>query len=402
MKKMLVGFAVLFFLTCWGQVAAQTARAAVFNVKSYGARGNGTTNDTRAINTAAARAARVHGVLYLPHGTYNYQGTLSLPNGIEVRGDGIYQRSAGSGTWFKGRLDFGSNDYVHDLLVGRSGDYASRNRGGAHDTTLLRVRFRGGAYPSSGYGKAVVQLGGKGSHLSLSHVTFRNCEFERNAVTDTATRAPFHGLNTVSLWEDNRAGYSHIRYLSFVGCHFGVKNERGLYGASDANIEFKTNTWGGNTGTDFSHNYHHIAFRRCVFEKSYIFNVDLTDSARAWARRHGVTSGWRKIPAAVHGKYVTIAACTIKGGGQSGTFAYGICFENPYHWTVKNTTIYDGRGTGLDEPHASWECGGARILSSDGSRLGYLEHSTTDTPNVWQTNKVLAGFGSYKSSPYDP
>jgi hypothetical protein len=76
--------------------------------------------------------------------------------------------------------------------------------------------------------------------------------------------------------------------------------------------------------------------------------------------------------------------------------------ENRYRWTVKDTTIYGGTESAADEPHTSWECGGARILNASGHRVGYLEHSTPDTLNVWQNNKVLAGFGSYTPSPYDP
>jgi len=228
-------------------------------------------------------------------------------------------------------------------------------------------------------------------------VTFTDCEFERNLSDWTAADV---AKNTVSLWEDNREGYSHIEYLTFDRCHFGVKNPSGQWGAVNANIEFKTNSY--SQYPDFAHNYHDLVFRECVFERSGTFNVDLTDSSRTWADANGVTSDWTKIPDAVHGRDITIVDSTIKGGGLSGTWAYGICFENPYRWTVKNTTIYDGGGSGLDEPHASWQCGGGRILNASGDRVGYLEHSTPDTPNVWQNNEVLAGFGSYAPSPYDP
>ena len=266
---------------------------------------------------------------------------------------------------------------------------------------LNNCRFRGGGQigTSGIYYYHVASFGRNGSNYSLSHVTFNDCEFERNLSGWTAADVP---KNTVSLWEDNRAGHSHIEYLTFNRCHFSVKNPSGQYGAVNANIEFKTDTWGGDTGTDFSHNYHDIAFRDCVFEKSGTFNVDLTDSARAWADAHGLDSNWTKIPDAVHGQDITIAGCVIKGGGQSGTYAYGICFENPYRWTVKDTTIYDGAGSGLDEPHASWQCGGGRILDAGGRLWATWNTPRTDTYNVWQDNKVLAGFGAYTPSPYDP
>ena len=248
----------------------------------------------------------------------------------------------------------------------------------------------------------MASFGRKGSNYSLSHVTFNDCEFERNLSGWTAADVP---KNTVSLWEDNRAGHSHIEYLTFNRCHFSVKNPSGQYGAVNANIEFKTDTWGGDTGTDFSAQLpRHRLPRLRLREVRHVQRR--SDRLRPCLGRRSRPRqlNWTKIPDAVHGQDITIAGCVIKGGGQSGTYAYGICFENPYRWTVKDTTIYDGRQQRQrrPEPHASWECGGGRILDAGGRLVGYLEHSTPDTYNVWQDNKVLAGFGAYTPSPYDP
>lgn len=67
--------------------------AMVFNVKNpaYGAKGDGTTNDTTAIlNAVAAAAANGGGIVYLPAGTYLISSTIVV-NGsnITVAGDGI-------------------------------------------------------------------------------------------------------------------------------------------------------------------------------------------------------------------------------------------------------------------------------------------------------------------------
>lgn len=59
-----------------------------FSVKTYGATGNGVTDDTAAINNAIA-AASGGGVVYFPAGTYSTSATLSILNdGVRLLGDG--------------------------------------------------------------------------------------------------------------------------------------------------------------------------------------------------------------------------------------------------------------------------------------------------------------------------
>ena len=60
-----------------------------FDVKSYGATGDGTTDDTDAIDDALAAIPSTGGVLYFPSGQYKYAGTtLTLDRQITVMGDG--------------------------------------------------------------------------------------------------------------------------------------------------------------------------------------------------------------------------------------------------------------------------------------------------------------------------
>jgi hypothetical protein len=60
-----------------------------FDVKTYGATGDGTTDDTIAIQAALAAIPSGGGVLYFPAGHYKYTGaTLTLDRQIAVEGDG--------------------------------------------------------------------------------------------------------------------------------------------------------------------------------------------------------------------------------------------------------------------------------------------------------------------------
>src|SRR2546423_10276603 len=58
-----------------------------FDVKRFGAKGDGTTDDTRPFQEAlnAARAAG-GGVVHAPRGNYRFNGTLSVPSAVTLQG----------------------------------------------------------------------------------------------------------------------------------------------------------------------------------------------------------------------------------------------------------------------------------------------------------------------------
>ncbi len=63
-----------------------TEKVLLSNVKAYGAVGDGITDDTTAINTALSAVAG--GVLFIPKGTYKISGTINIPSGTHVIGEG--------------------------------------------------------------------------------------------------------------------------------------------------------------------------------------------------------------------------------------------------------------------------------------------------------------------------
>lgn len=60
----------------------------VFNVRSFGAKGNGVADDTTAIQNAITAATAAGGVTYFPKGTYVITSTLSFGSGAALIGDG--------------------------------------------------------------------------------------------------------------------------------------------------------------------------------------------------------------------------------------------------------------------------------------------------------------------------
>jgi Pectate lyase superfamily protein len=91
--------------------AAALDRASLVNVRSLGATGNGTTDDTSAFKTALARAARKWTGIYVPAGTYRVS-RFSLSSAIVVDGVGC------SIAWIQDVLSFGSHTKVSDLKIG--------------------------------------------------------------------------------------------------------------------------------------------------------------------------------------------------------------------------------------------------------------------------------------------
>lgn len=68
-------------------VSRGPTKASLFVATSYGATGNGTTDDTAAINSALTAAGNNGGgIVYLPPGNYHTTNTLNVPSGVELRG----------------------------------------------------------------------------------------------------------------------------------------------------------------------------------------------------------------------------------------------------------------------------------------------------------------------------
>ncbi|MEI8255077.1 MAG: glycosyl hydrolase family 28-related protein [Deltaproteobacteria bacterium] len=63
--------------TTMGQTGAKSA--SVFNVVDFGAKGDGKTDDTEAIQQALLEHPHTNAIIYLPNGTYLVSGSLQWP-----------------------------------------------------------------------------------------------------------------------------------------------------------------------------------------------------------------------------------------------------------------------------------------------------------------------------------
>lgn len=91
LASVLVIMALPFWLNAQTQLDAsyQARNLPVYNVKTYGAKGDGLTDDTAALNTAlAAVSSKGGGYLFLPRGTYEISSEIVIPNGVQMVGLG--------------------------------------------------------------------------------------------------------------------------------------------------------------------------------------------------------------------------------------------------------------------------------------------------------------------------
>lgn len=88
-----------------------------FDVKTYGATGDGTTDDTAAIQDALAAVPAAGGVLYFPAGRYKYTGTtLTLDRRITVEGEGAGIHFAENGWGVNGEISLTTIDFNSGTL----------------------------------------------------------------------------------------------------------------------------------------------------------------------------------------------------------------------------------------------------------------------------------------------
>ena len=148
--------------------AAKTDPGSLYDVKFYGAMGDGLNDDTTAIQNALNAAGTAGGgVVYLPLGQYKIMTHLSVPSGVELRGGhGAVQASA----------------HTEDCIL-----LAYEGKGTPNpdvETALITLNGNGGArgfsivYPEQSYGSNVspypYAFRGNGSGVWIVDIDFKN------------------------------------------------------------------------------------------------------------------------------------------------------------------------------------------------------------------------------------
>lgn len=158
------------------------AHAATINVKTSGATGNGTTDDTAAINSAIAKSAPGD-TIFFPAGTYYVLYTAANQHAIGLATDRTYSGPATG---------------LPAVLHG-TGGYALATFYGSH-LTVRNLTFDGGG----------LYLGGPVSNVSVEYNTFQNIDVGSDA------KHPFENwTSTNAVFIDTSAAYSNISHNTF-------------------------------------------------------------------------------------------------------------------------------------------------------------------------------------------
>ena len=291
--------------------------------------GDGVTDDRAHILAAIADAGA--NPVYFLAGTYLLSSALTVPDGTDLVGPPVSALAYPvSGcevptAHLSGALIYGSDSTFSDLRIGASTVNGVLNGATAHDTTFTRCQFRGGG--SSGWPHTAPMYFGGGTN-DATNITFSDCNIERN-LCDYAT-AESNGANNV-IWSEqvgNLSG-SHMEYIYFLGCHFGVSNGRvGLtrnYGSPRMNVELYCDP-SPDPNTGVRHGWHHVWFTDCCVEAG-----DMTCF---------------NAPNAIYNNthddsYLYLEHSTFYGGGYAqGTWPFGIAIEGANYVTVDDCDIY--------------------------------------------------------------
>jgi hypothetical protein len=185
------------------------------NARQFGAKGNGTADDTAKIVAAIAALPAQGGTVYLPTGTYKTTSTITISNHrVHLRGDGnwatrilfaptanstclqigslsqvTYQGSvvgitfwSDDSTFTKTAIDFldASTYLLDDIVIGGSIPFGSSSfwSGGSNNSIGLKVRGREAGRISRVYiyaDRPIVIGGNPSSSIDIDHFYFENC-----------------------------------------------------------------------------------------------------------------------------------------------------------------------------------------------------------------------------------
>ena len=84
--SLLVSMCCLLTVGSHGSCEEGVTLDGVYNVISFGAKADGTTDDTASIQKACDEAAKQGGVVYIPAGRYLVKGSIKVPPGVHIKG----------------------------------------------------------------------------------------------------------------------------------------------------------------------------------------------------------------------------------------------------------------------------------------------------------------------------
>lgn len=181
---------------------ASTSTSSVLSVRSAGAKGDGTTDDTAAIQAAITKAASAGSILFFDYGIYKVTSTLYFPPGSTIVGESYPVILASGSKWS------GITNPVPVVQVGKSGDSGKiqwsdmvvATQGSTPGAVLIEYNLK--ATSGSGLWDVHTRIGGfDGSNLQVaqcptSAAVSANCEAAYMSVHVTSSATGVYFENT--------------------------------------------------------------------------------------------------------------------------------------------------------------------------------------------------------------
>ena len=215
---------------------AVTWTGPIINVKSYGATGNGTTDDTAAID--AAMAAAVPGnQIYFPTGTYCCSSQLiAAPAGVRIYGDGP------ANSVLETAIKIQSNSQIDDMMVWVPSSYTISPQGVGSQIWMQNVYFQEDHDPnvSNIYS---LDIG------SASYVFINDCNFTGNQVWLAASNNfSFNGCNFYQRFDAGDCvgswGASSLSVTNCTAQSYNTSNPDSDSGWGQGRFVYAANVWG--------------------------------------------------------------------------------------------------------------------------------------------------------------
>lgn len=353
------------------------------NVKAYGATGNGTTDDTAAIQNAinAAVATGGAGVVRFPAGTFIVSAPLTLPNGITIAGAGTLKAASATqtGAIFQ-RVATSATELVEDIrITGLAIDCVAGPSGSLNgvyiDTSIsAAIAIRRVLVDHVRIDNAYLGIRRDGNNGSagpmdnqtvVDHCWINNCAvgdlatgtyaaFSTNNVYTSCTVAALGTGGTVpGLPTTAYSGQGPTAFTNIVGCH----------------IEGLGNLNGSGTGQE---NGISIGASQGIISHCYVSNISRLSIAFDTSEGEGGI----------------LSDCVIWGSGYAGVYLSGgnsgqagVCTNIVMQTIAQNPNAPSFESCGVMAGSGNWDISNVKILPGGSGTPKYAIVIGSDTPN---------------------
>jgi hypothetical protein len=297
---------------------ATPAPGEAIDVRAFGATGDGSTDDSAALQRALDTAASTGALVGIPAGTYRCATPLELADGVTLRGEG-------EGSWLKGQLVFASRNAVEQLKIGDAGTCAVTHADGAAGTVFRDCRLRGGGGEPAEKG-CVLFLGG--SQGNVRDVLFERCTIERTLYEPPPGEDAWaRGVgNTITINEFGHLPDSgHVEGITFRDCHLGASN-----GTATGALRMMMEAFTWSDQQPILHGWKDLTFDGCTIEASDTTGLDFADGLLAGTTTHS-------------GRGVLVTGCTFLGARLDETWGHGglpIVYECPTGIVIRDNFFH--------------------------------------------------------------